>query len=110
MTESRRPLDLVGPTSAAEVDHAAIQAALAVESRIARGEEELIPASVVNRLVDGEPPCVSGASTAISRRPPSPAPRASTGTTSPRSRRAAATAPFTPCASLPTPSESPWTT
>lgn len=33
-----------------------IQAALAVETRIARGEEELIPASVVDRLIDGEPP------------------------------------------------------
>ena len=33
-----------------------IQAALAVEARIARGEEELIPADVVDQLIDGEPP------------------------------------------------------
>ena len=33
-----------------------IQAALAVEARIVRGEEDLIPASVVDRLIDGEPP------------------------------------------------------
>ena len=33
-----------------------IQAALAVEARIARGEEELIPASVVDQLIDGKPP------------------------------------------------------
>ena len=33
-----------------------IEAALAVEARIARGEEELIPASVVDRLIDGAPP------------------------------------------------------
>lgn len=35
-------------------DH--IQAALAVEARIASGEEEIIPASIVNRLLDGETP------------------------------------------------------
>lgn len=56
MTDARGPLDLAGPTSAAEEDHAAIQAALAVEARIARGEEELISADVVDRLIDGEPP------------------------------------------------------
>ena len=56
MTEPREPLRPAGPTSAAEEDHAAIQAALAVEARIARGEEELVPASVVDRLIDGEPP------------------------------------------------------
>ena len=33
-----------------------IQAALAAEARIARGKEELIPANVVDRLIDGEPP------------------------------------------------------
>ena len=33
-----------------------IQTALAVEARIANGEEELIPAAVVDRLLDGEPP------------------------------------------------------
>ena len=33
-----------------------IQAALAVEARIVRGEEELLPASVVDRLIDGEQP------------------------------------------------------
>ena len=37
-------------------DAADIQAALAVEARIASGEEEIIPASVVNRLLDGETP------------------------------------------------------
>ena len=56
MTDSGEPLDLVGRTGASEGDLADIQAALAVEARIARGEEELIPASVVDRLVDGEPP------------------------------------------------------
>ena len=30
--------------------------ALAVEARLAKGEEELIPADVVDRLLDGEPP------------------------------------------------------
>ena len=39
-----------------EEDLADIQAALAVEARIASGEEEIIPASVVNRLLDGETP------------------------------------------------------
>ena len=33
-----------------------IHAALAVEARIARGEEELIPARIVDQLIDGEPP------------------------------------------------------
>lgn len=33
-----------------------VQAALAVEARIANGKEELIPAGVVDRLLDGEPP------------------------------------------------------
>ena len=41
---------------ALEEELADIQAALAVEARIARGEEELIPAGVVDRLLDGEPP------------------------------------------------------
>ena len=41
---------------ALEEDLADIQAALAVEARIASGEEELIPADVVDRLLDGEPP------------------------------------------------------
>lgn len=35
-------------------DMADIQAALAVEARIASGEEELVPASVVDRLLDGD--------------------------------------------------------
>ena len=56
MTDSGEPLDLVGRTGASEGDLVDIQAALAVEARIARGEEELIPASVVDRLVDGAPP------------------------------------------------------
>ena len=56
MTDSREPLDLVGRTGASEADLADIRAALAVEVRLARGEEELIPASVVDRLIDGEPP------------------------------------------------------
>ena len=41
---------------ALEEDFADIRAALAVEARIGSGEEELIPADVVDRLIDGEPP------------------------------------------------------
>ena len=41
---------------ALEEDLADIQAALAVEARIATGDEELIPANVVDRLLDGEQP------------------------------------------------------
>ena len=41
---------------AVEEELSDIQAALAVEARIVHGEEELIPASVVDRLIDGEPP------------------------------------------------------
>ena len=41
---------------ALEEDLADVQAALAVEARLAKGEEELIPADVVDRLLDGEPP------------------------------------------------------
>ena len=41
---------------ALEEDFADISAALAVEARIGRGEEELIPADVVDRLVDGDAP------------------------------------------------------
>ena len=33
-----------------------IQTALAVEARIASGEEELLPAQMVDRLIDGESP------------------------------------------------------
>ena len=41
---------------ALEEDFADIRAALVVEARIGSGEEELIPADVVDRLIDGEPP------------------------------------------------------
>ena len=41
---------------AIEEDLADIQTALTVEARIASGEEELIPASVVERLIGGDPP------------------------------------------------------
>lgn len=41
---------------ALEEDFADIQAALAVEARIASGTEELVPTSVADRLIDGEPP------------------------------------------------------
>ena len=41
---------------ALEAELADVQAALVVEARIANGEEELIPAAVVDRLLDGEPP------------------------------------------------------
>lgn len=41
---------------ALEEDLADIQAALAVEASLASGKEEVIPASVVDRLLDGEPP------------------------------------------------------
>ena len=39
-----------------EEDLVDIQGALAVEARLAKGEEELIPAEVIDRLLDGEPP------------------------------------------------------
>ena len=41
---------------ALQEDFADIQAALAVEARIATGDEELIPGNVVDRLLDGEQP------------------------------------------------------
>ena len=41
---------------ALEEEFADIQAALSVEARIASGEEELIPAQVVDRLIDRESP------------------------------------------------------
>lgn len=41
---------------ALEEDFADIQAALAIEAKIASGEEELIPAAVVDRLLAGEAP------------------------------------------------------
>ena len=56
MTEPRVPFRLVSRMHVAKEDFADIQAALAVEARIARGEEELIPANVVDRLIDREPP------------------------------------------------------
>ena len=45
MANTRGPIGLVGRTGALEEGLAAIQGALAVEERIARGEEELIPAN-----------------------------------------------------------------
>ena len=39
-----------------EEDFPHIKTALAVEARIASGEEELIPADVVDRFIDGKPP------------------------------------------------------
>ena len=56
MTEQGEQFRTDDRTRASEEDLADIRAALAVEARIARGEEELIPASVVDRLIDGEPP------------------------------------------------------
>ena len=56
MTEQGEQIRPDDHTRASEEDLADIQAALAVEARIARGEEEPIPASVVDRLIDGEPP------------------------------------------------------
>ena len=41
---------------ALEEDFADIRAALAVEARISHGEEELIPANMVDRLIDGDAP------------------------------------------------------
>ena len=41
---------------ALEEDLADVRAALAVDARLANGEEEFIPADVVDRLLDGEPP------------------------------------------------------
>ena len=41
---------------ALEEELADMQSALTVEARLASGEEELIPAAVVDRLLDGEPP------------------------------------------------------
>ena len=37
-------------------DFGDLQAALAVETRIAAGADELVPARVADRLIDGEPP------------------------------------------------------
>ena len=56
MTDTREPLYPANRMHASEDDLADIQAALAVEARIARGEEELIPARIVDQLIDGEPP------------------------------------------------------
>lgn len=56
MTDTREPYHPASRMHAAEDVRAAIRAALAVEARIARGKEELIPANVVDRLIDGEPP------------------------------------------------------
>ena len=41
---------------ALEEDLADIQTAIAIEARITSGEEELVPASVVKRLINGDPP------------------------------------------------------
>ena len=41
---------------ALEEDFADVRRALAVEARIASGEEEVFPACTVDRLIDGEPP------------------------------------------------------
>ena len=41
---------------AVEEDFADIQAALAVEAKIAAGTEELLPAHLADRIIDGEPP------------------------------------------------------
>ena len=41
---------------AAEEDLADIRAALAVRARIDAGTDELVPAQVADRLIDGEPP------------------------------------------------------
>ena len=41
---------------AVEEDLADIQAALAVQARIDAGTEELVPETVADRLIDGEPP------------------------------------------------------
>ena len=56
MTEPREPLHPAGRLTALEEDPADIHAALVVEARTAGGEEELIPAIVVDRLIDGDPP------------------------------------------------------
>lgn len=39
-----------------EEDFEDLQAALAVETRIAAGADELVPARIADRLIDGEPP------------------------------------------------------
>lgn len=41
---------------ALEDDFEDLQAAAAVEAKIAAGADELVPASVADRLIDGEPP------------------------------------------------------
>ena len=41
---------------AVEEEMADFRAALAVEARIAAGADELVPASVADRLIDGAPP------------------------------------------------------
>ncbi|MXX74812.1 MAG: helix-turn-helix transcriptional regulator [Holophagales bacterium] len=42
--------------SAVEEDHADIRAVLAVQARVDAGTEELVPAAMVSRLIDGESP------------------------------------------------------
>ena len=56
MTDTRERFHPASRVHTVEDDVAAIRAALAVETRIARGEEEMIPANVVDHLIDGEPP------------------------------------------------------
>ena len=41
---------------AVEEEFADLRAALAIEAKIASGDEELVPAAVVDRLLAGEPP------------------------------------------------------
>ena len=74
---------------ALEEEGADIQAALAIEAKIASGEEELIPADVVDRLLAGEAPLRSGASSASLPKLRSLRPLVSTACRSSRLRPAA---------------------
>ena len=56
MTDTREPFHPASRMHTVEDDLADIQASLAVEARIAGGDVEMIPADVVDRLIDGEPP------------------------------------------------------
>ena len=87
-----------------------IQAALAVEARIASGEEELIPAQVLTGSSTGNRRYASGGNTGDSLNLPWRVSPASTGCRSSRLKRAAIAGRCTPCASWPTRCGSRWMT
>ncbi len=95
---------------AAEDEFIDLQTALAGRKRIEAGTEELVPAAVADRLIDGASPLKVWRSTAACPSPHWPAFRASTASRSRTSRPGAPPAPSGPCAHSPTRSASPWTT